>query len=170
MKGRSKEGEVATLRQMVESSQGLVLVSSQGMTARDMGVVRRRVREAGGQVRVVRNTLLRLAVKDQPEEALTPYLRGPVTLVAAGGEPQPPTKALLDMKADFPKLEIKAGFFAGRVRSEQEVVAIGNLPHAAQVAGQLVYALQMPLRQLVQHLRWPVVNLVHTLQAAAQKM
>ncbi len=164
-----KSTMVQGLKKNLEGTRGLVLVRPQGLKVSELEMVRRRLRQAGARLRVVKNTLFRLALQDTPYRELGAHLKGPVAALSVYEQIGPTLSALMQARAAVPTLEVLAGYLGGRLRAPQEIEGLANLPGLETVAAQLVVCLQGPMIRLVRVLQAPIVQLAGTLQAAAQK-
>ena len=166
MRKEQKPRVVEELRGLLERAVGLVLVRPQGLKVPELEAIRRNLDQAGASMRVVKNTLFRLALKGTRYEPLVEQLTGPIAAVALGEQVGPALAALTDKRAGTAP-EVVGGLLGGRLRSAAEIQALAALPPIEIVAAQLVGALQAPMFNLVRALQWPVVQLVAILQAAA---
>lgn len=169
MRKEAKENKVSELKQMSDGAAGLVLLSCSGVGAQQMAKVRSRMRQSGCPIKVVRNTLFRLALQGTSAQPLEREVRGPLAVLACGEDLVAGAKTALSVEAEAPGLRIKAAFLANRIRSREEVVEIGGLPPREALVGQLVFLFRSPVSRVVQALQHPLHNLVAVIQAAARK-
>lgn len=166
-----KVDEVSELKERLGRAQVLVLADYRGLDVAQTTKLRRKLREAGVEFRVTKNTLLRIAAREQGVEGLDPYLEGPTAIAFGFEDPAVPAKILSDyIKAekDTP-LTLKAGWLQGKVLDLAGIKALADLPAKEVLLAQLIGALEAPMVQLAQAINAPAQNLAMTLNALAEK-
>jgi large subunit ribosomal protein L10 len=164
--------------QMVESLQEVftkctvgILTDYRGLTTAELTNLRRRLREAGIEYRVVKNSLAQFAAKQAGKEELASSFEGPVAVALGYGEIQAAAKSLDDyIRTTKSILSIKAGFMEGRVLSAGEVETLAKLPSREVLISQVMAGMQSPITGLVNVLAGPIRGLMGVLQARIQQM
>lgn len=169
MRKAEKEEKIGELKQLVESASGLVLLTCVGVSGQQMAGIRRRLKEAGCPMKVVRNTLFRRALEGTAAEALVGAVQGSTSVVGCGEDLVGGAKAVVGIEAEAQGLRVKAGFLGNRMRSRDELLQIANLPPKDVLLGQLFFVLQSPLWRVIQTLEQPMRNIIAVIGAAAQK-
>ena len=121
------------------------------MTVEQMKVLRREAYDNNVYVKVVKNTLLKRAVKDTEHSCLDDLLVGPLAF-AASEDPVAVAKVLNKYAKEYDALEIKAGSMAGNVLSEGEIKALAQLPSRDELLAKLMGTMQAPVAKFVQTL------------------
>ena len=128
---KQKEAYVADLREKMLNSVAGVVVDYMGINVADDTKLRKELREAGVEYMVIKNTMLRLAVKDTSFEGLTAMFTGD-TAVAFGNEEDPMAAARILCKYQdgdrSKKFVVKGGFLEGKVMDAAETNVIAKLP------------------------------------------
>lgn len=124
-----------------------------GMTDDELKRLRRELRTAGGEFRVVKNTIARKAAEGTTIATAAVSFEGPVALALGYADPVLPAKVLRAFAAKNEKLRIRAGVVEGRACNPAQVVAIASLPSREILLGQLVNRLNAPVAQLAQVLQ-----------------
>ena len=150
-------------------AQSVVLVDFRGLTVQEATELRKKLREAGVELKVTKNTLTRLAAEKADLKDLHAYLEGPTALAFGYEDPVSPAKILSDFAKDHKKLELKGGVLEGRVIDQAMVTALAELPTREVLLGQLVGLMQAPIRNLAYVLSAPIRNTVYVLDAVRQK-
>ena len=163
-----KEQTVSELREAALGHGSALLADYRGLRVTQLNQVRRRVREAGGQLVVVKNRLFKLALADTPGLAMVELLSGP-TAVAFTNEPAGTAKALADAAREFEALQLKGGFVEGRVLDAAQVQQLATLPSREELIAQALAGLTAPLSGLAGTLREIIGKFVRTLQAVADQ-
>lgn len=119
-----------------------------GLTVKEAQVLRRATREAGAVMKVYKNTLMRIALKDSDLPAIDDVLEGPSAFVFAGDDVAAAAKAIKDFAKTNKKLEIKGGLMDGEPLSAAEVEAIASLPSREELYAQIASAISGVARGL----------------------
>jgi len=138
----SKKQIVSDLTETLKSSMSGVLVDYKGISVEQDTQLRKKLREAGVEYKVVKNNLLRFAVKEVGFDGLVEVLEGTTALAVSKDDAIMPAKILAEF-ADTQKgfFSIKAGFVEGEVLDGEKMMAIGKLPSKEQLLGQLLSVL-----------------------------
>jgi len=158
--------EYATL---LEQSQGLLLADYRGLTVKQMQELRRKARDAGGQVRVVKNTLFRIALEQVGLPVQPEFLVGPAVVGFGGEDMAPLAKAFVDFARSTKTLKVKGGVLGRRVLTASDVEVLSQLPSIEVVRAQLVAAIEGPLTNLVGVITAPLREIAQVLQARAEQ-
>jgi large subunit ribosomal protein L10 len=162
---------VSELKEKLSSTKGAVLTNYRGLNVAMDTKLRRKLREAGVEYRVIKNTMTRIAAKDAGIEGLEPYLEGPTAIAMSAVDPVAPAKILADFIKEnkLQALEIKAGLVEGKVIDANGVKALANLPAREVLIAQLLGTLQAPITGFVRVLNGIPSNLVYALEAIRQQ-
>ncbi|HHV06783.1 MAG TPA: 50S ribosomal protein L10 [Firmicutes bacterium] len=164
-----KEAVVAELKDKFGRAQAVVLTDYRGLTVAEVTELRKRLREAGLEYKVVKNTLTRLAVNELVGEDLDPYLVGPTALAFSYEDPVAPAKILTEFAKSAKALQIKGALLEDEVIDSDAVKALADLPPYDILVAQLLGVLQAPVRGLVTVLGGPQRKLVYALDAIREK-
>jgi len=165
---QEKARSVESLRERLGSAKTAVLTEYRGLTVRQISDLRKQLKAAAAEYKVVKNRLARLAVKDLPLDELGGHFKGPTGLVFTAKDPVPVAKALQNFVRANPVLTIKVGFVEGKLVQPAELRELADLPSKEALRSQLVGALQGPASQLVSLLTAPQRELVRILEARSQ--
>ena len=153
-----KKVTVAALIEKLKAAQAGVLVDYRGLTVSEDTELRRKLREAGVEYTVVKNTLTRFAAKEVGLEELDEMLNGPTSLAISDSDPVAPAKIISDFAKKNDKIEIKAGFLDGKVISLDEVKTLANTPSRDTLIAKIMGSLNAPISDLVRTLQALVDN------------
>jgi large subunit ribosomal protein L10 len=165
---QAKTESVGALKERLGTVRTAVLTEYRGLTVRQLSDLRKQLKAAAAEYKVVKNRLARLAVKDSHLDPLAPHLTGPTGLVLTKHDPVGVAKALQAFVKANPALAIKVGFVEGKVLAAPELKALADLPSKEALRAQLVGALQGPMSQLATLLTAPHRELVHVLEARSK--
>jgi len=104
------------------------LADYRGLTVDEVNELRGKLREAGVEYRVVKNTLLRLAAKNTDFACLDEFLNGPNAIAIAHDDPVAPAKVLSEYAKSSKVFELKTAVLEGKVLSSDEITALAELP------------------------------------------
>ena len=140
---------IGGLAARLKGSPNLYVTDFTGLPVKHMTELRRRLRKAGVEYVVVKNTLADRAMKELSVAGLDGSLAGPTGIVFAGRDPVAAAKVLSDFQKEHEKLTVKAGLVDGRSVSPAEVKRLAALPSKEQLLAQLGGAFQAPLQGLL---------------------
>ena len=145
----SLEGKKAVVAELVEkfqSSKTVVVVNYRGLTVAQATKLRKQLREAGVDYRVVKNTLLAIAAKEAGADALVPLFKD---VTAIGGEDLiAPAQIIAKFSKDNKVLEVKGGLLEGEYLDQAGVIALGELPPKEVLLAQVASCFQAPIQRM----------------------
>ena len=167
----AKQAIVAELKETLTGAKGAVLVNYRGLTVAQDTKLRRQLREAGVDYRVVKNTMTRIAAQEAGLEGLDVYLEGPTAMAISTTDPVAPAKIITDFVKEhkLQVLEVKAGLVEGNVIDENGVKALASLPSREVLIAKMLGSMQSPITGLVNVLQGSIRNLVYALDAVRQQ-
>lgn len=168
MPTQAKAGTIEELRARVADATAAVLTEYRGLTVQQLSELRKQLRTAAAEYRVVKNRLARIALEGSPLDGLRPHFVGPTGVVIGRKDPVAVAKALAAFIRTNPALALKVGMIEGRVLQPQELRAVADLPSREVLRGQLVGAVQGPMASLVGLLTAPHRELVYILAERAE--
>ena len=161
---------VSELRALVGLTTAAILTDYRGLSVAELTELRKKLRDADAEYRVVKNTLFKLAAGDSmPIAEMGEFLTGPTAIGFAKSDPVAVAKILLDYARDHKALSVKAGVMDGRVLSAAQVDALSKTPPREVLLSQMLGSLQAPISGFVGTLSGIISNFVFTLQAIADK-
>jgi large subunit ribosomal protein L10 len=143
----------------------LYVTDFSGLNVLRMTEFRRRLRVAGVEYVVVKNTLAQRALAANAVTGLEGHLKGPTGLVLAGSDPVAAAKVLTDFAKEFEKPAIKIGLVDGKPVTPDQVKRLASLPSREQLLGQLAGAFQAPLAQFAGAMNGLLYQVVGALEA-----
>jgi len=146
MPTREQKQEILNeLEEKFRACQSVVLANYRGLDVAAMTRVRRRLQEAGGELKVAKNTLARIAAKKAGLEGLDQYLEGPTVIAFGMTDPVSPAKVLNEMTREFKLLELKAGLVDGKVIDVDGVRRLADLPSREVLLAKVLGGMQAPM-------------------------
>jgi len=165
----AKVREVEELKARWSEVHTAILTEYRGLTVQQLSELRRQLRAASAEYRVVKNRLARLAIQDSPMAALAPHLVGPTGMAWTRRDPVLLAKMLQGFARNVPALSVKAGFVEGQVVPAEGVRSLADLPSREVLLGQVVGGLQAPLAGLIGTLEGLLRSLVIALEQVRAK-
>jgi large subunit ribosomal protein L10 len=160
-----KVAVVDEVRERLNDATGSVVTEYRGLTVTQLAELRQRLSAAGGDYKVYKNTLVRLAITSGPHEQLADYLTGPTAIAFVHGDVSAVAKALRDFARTNPALVIKGGLLEGSTLSASELSALADLPSRDVLLARLAGGIAAPLQQLAGLLQALPRNLAYGLSA-----
>lgn len=146
-----KKAVVAEVSAQVASAQTIVIAEYRGIEVTDLTVLRKKARESGVYLRVLKNTLVRRAVADTAFADLADHMVGPL-IYSVSADPVAAAKVLNDFAKTNDKLVLKAGSYAGKVLDKAGVQALASVPSREELLSKLLYVMQAPVAGFVRAL------------------
>ena len=139
-----KKAVVAEVAAQVADAQTIAIAEYRGIEVGDLTVLRRKARESGVYLRVLKNTLVRRAVAGTPFAGLADHMVGPL-LYSVSADPVAAAKILSDFAKTNDKLVLKAGAYAGKVLDKAGVQALASVPSREELLSKLLYVMKAPV-------------------------
>jgi large subunit ribosomal protein L10 len=169
MRKEQKTALVAEITEGLGRASIAIVSEYRGMTAGEATEVRRKLRAVRGELRVAKNTLIRLAIKDTAFSQLDGQLGGPVGLILSFADPVELAKTVTGMRELGEKFKVRGGVLDGKPLSSEEIQALAALPPREVILAQLLGVLMAPATQVVRLLNEPGSALVRVIDAIGKK-
>ncbi|RKY83725.1 50S ribosomal protein L10, partial [candidate division KSB1 bacterium] len=158
-----KVAVVEELNKKLSEAKGIYLTDFVGLDVELMNLLRKQFRAQSIEYKVVKNTLLKRALKDLPFRDVERFLKGPNALAISYDDPIKPAKILTNFKKKYEKPEIKASVIEGHIFDLEETKAIAELPSKEELIAKLIMILQSPIYRLVFTLQGVLRNFLYVL-------
>ena len=145
---------VAEVREKFQSSEAVVLTEYRGLNVTDMAALRNAMREAGGEYKVYKNSLVRFAARELDLD-IEELLVGPTAIAFTGTRPDggdadvvTVAKALTDFSKDNDSLVIKGGMLDGTLLTVDEIISLSKIAPREELLAKLAGGMAAPIQQL----------------------
>ena len=162
-----KARTVAAVQEKLKAAKMAIVTEYRGLTVTQMTRLRREIRQASGEYHVIKNTLVRRALKDTAYGSLDRFLEGPTGWVFGYDDPVTLSKTLVKFIEGNEKLTIKGGLLEGEFMDQAKVKVLAQMPSRPELQARLLALIQAPAVQLLRLIQEPgarVVRLLETLR------
>ncbi|MDD2695369.1 MAG: 50S ribosomal protein L10 [Anaerolineales bacterium] len=167
---KKRKNEVIDLyKKWASDSQALFLAEYTGLTMKDIDDLRNKVREAGGEFHVVKNTLGKRAFEAEGFPIPEGFFEGSTAISFAFKDPPVLAKIMADFARANESLKIKGGYLDKEPIRAESVQSLADLPPLAVMQARFLGLLITPASQLVRTLAEPARQLASVLQAYVDK-
>jgi len=166
---RAQKAVAVEALKSVFADAGVVVVSHYaGLTVADLESLRARLREAGGELKVVKNRLAKIALAGGPQEAGAHMFTGP-TAIAFSKDPVAATKVAAAYAKEKDRFVLIGGLLGASVLDSKGVEALATLPSLDELRGKLIGLIQAPATKIAGVVAAPAAQLARVLNAYATK-
>lgn len=141
----AKQVVVDEIKGKLEKAEGVVLVSSRGLTVTEDTEMRKALREAGVDFKVYKNTMVNFAIKGTAFEALAPHLEGPTAVAFSYDDATAGARELDKFVSKYTPLEFKAGVVAGTYYDQDNIQKIAKIPSRNELLARLFGSWKSPM-------------------------
>lgn len=169
MNKQDKYYEVDNLSAKIKDAKSVALVDYRGITVSQATELRNKVKDAGGELQVVKNNLFFRALRQNDYKIEKEKLEGPSLALFANADEISPLKALVTFAKALGLLPFKIGFMEGKVLSNEELGRFANLPGKELLRAKLVGMLASQPSRLIYALNYNLQKLALLLNAVKEK-
>ena len=164
MNTTEKQSLVDNLTARLKGANSVYVTDFAGLNVAQANDLRRRLRKAGVEYVVIKNTLARRALSDASVGGLDAHLKGP-TALALGRDASAAAKVLTDFAKEFQKPAMKGGVVDGRAVTPEQIRRLASLPSRDVLLSQLGAAMQAPMAGFLGVLQSLLSNFAGALEA-----
>ena len=164
-----KEQLVEEIKNRFNDSGAVLLADYRGLSVKELEQLRVKLREAGAELTVYKNSLTEIAMRELALPSMTEYLSGPTAFVFGGEDPVAPAKVLTQFAKEHKALELKGGLVENQVVDAASVKAIATLPSREELIAKLLGTMVNPIVGFARVLNGPVEAFARTVQAVADQ-
>ena len=163
---------IAQLSELIETfskAKAVYFTSYHGLSVGDITKLRNGFFKANVDYRVAKNTLIKLAAKQNDINGLDEVLKGSTAIAIAYDEPVAPAKVIKEFTKDNDLPTVKGILFDGEFLPGEEFKKLADMPSKEELLSQLVAMLNSPLQKLVSTLNAPMQNTVGVLNSLKEQ-
>jgi large subunit ribosomal protein L10 len=164
----AKAESITELNGVFKTSNVVVVAHYSGLSVAQMQTLRKQMKQAGAQVKVAKNRLAKIALKDTDAAAIAPLLKGP-TVIAYSGDPVAAPKVAIDFAKANEKFVVLGGTMGKTALDTNGVKALAALPSLDELRAKIVGLIQAPATKIAQLANAPAAKVARVVQAYASK-
>jgi len=165
-----KEQVIGELHEKMAKAKTAIVAEPKGLTVAVVTELRRKLRDAKIDYRVVKNTLAARAAKGTSVEVLAEKFVGPTAIVMSYDDVVAPAKLLVDFMKDRQNFAIRAAVVEGKVIDAKGVQALARLPSLKELRGQIASLIAQPATRLARMIGTPGQQLARVLGARREQL
>ena len=172
MPTEKKAEKIRDLEATFKKSTSGVIADYRGIRTQDLTALRRKLRDAGLELKVVKNTLAKIATDKAGKSALGSIFQGPIAVTFGYKDDTTAAKAMTDYARsirDSP-IKIKGGFLGGSLISAAEVITLATLPPKSILVARVLGGMQGPIAGFVSQLSAPIQGFMNVLEQRRKKL
>ena len=144
-----KQAKVLEIKGKLEKAQGIIFAKYQGLTVEEDTELRKKLREAGIEYKVYKNSLTVIAAKELGLDGIESHLVGPLSIALGYEDPTAPARILNEFAKTHKKLELKAGIVQGEIFDAEKVTRLASIPPKDVLIAKLLGSFKAPLSNFV---------------------
>jgi large subunit ribosomal protein L10 len=160
-----KQEALKSLNEKVAKHKALILVDFKGLNVSDMFGLRTKLKKQGGELKVAKKTLIKLALKENKLQIDETILKGEIALVLGYEDEISPAKTVYEAVKGNQPLRILGGFSENEFKDAEYFIALAQLPSRKELLGQLVGSLSAPAGNFVRALQYNIKGLLFVFNA-----
>jgi len=165
---QAKESFVANLKDVFNTSAVVVVAQNTGLTVSEMNELRSAMRDAGGQIKVIKNKLTKIALDGTPLSAIEEYLNGP-SLLAYSDDPVAAPKITIKFAKENDNFVVLGGSLPEKKIDLGEVKQLASLPSLDELRAKILGLINTPAGNIASLLNKPSTNLAQVVKAFSEK-
>lgn len=159
---------VEKLKDILDSNTAVVLSHYQGLNMQQMTSLRQKMHDSGIKCMIIKNTLVKLAIKGTDFSALESHLKGP-TIISASTDPVAVAKILSEFSKDNDKLKLISAIVDNKILDVSEITLLSKMPSLDELRAKIVGLLNAPATSLATVLNAPATQVARVTSLYAQK-
>ncbi len=171
MPTEKKKQQIDGLEQIFAKSNSGIMTDYRGLKTSDVVALRRKLRDAGVEFHVVKNTLARIAAGNSGKDQIGSIFEGPLAIAFVKDDISKSAKVLTDHIASSKlAISIKGGFLGNKLLTPAEIATIATLPPKEQLIAKVMGGIQGPLYGLLNQVNAPLRGLAYVLQGRIKQL
>lgn len=168
MNREEKKQSISEIKNMVENNSATIIVYYQGLTAAQIHSLRGMLLVCGAEMKVIKNSLAKLAVSNTTAKELDGLLTGPTALVVSN-DPVGMVKNLTKFAKENASLVLLGGVVDNQIVDKKAIGMLSDMPSKDELRAKIVGLLNAPATKLVRLLNTPATQVVQVISAHSKK-
>ena len=164
-----KKEAVKIIKDKFSKAKGVIVTDYRGLSVKAISDLRGKLREAGIEYKVYKNTLAKIAVEGESFESVADFMQGPTAYAFDFENEVEAAKVLSDFAKEQDNLEIKGGIIEGQIVDVKAVKQYAALPSKDELIAKALGTISAPVRQMVTVVAAPVQGFINVLKAKAEQ-
>lgn len=165
---QQKEQIVDTIAQKIKESKAIVFTDYRGLSVEEMTEIRKELRAKGIELKVMKQSLFKLAVKKAGADIEVEGLANHPVAIAFGDDEVDPAKTIHEFSKKHENLEMLGGALNGKTITEEELKTLALMPSREEMYGRVVGSLASPIRGIMGVLQGNLRGIVSVLNQYAE--
>jgi len=165
-----KEQVIGELHEKMAKAKAAIVAEPKGLTVAVVTDLRKKLRDAKVDYRIVKNTLAARAAKGTPVEPVAEQFRGPTALVMSYDDVVTPAKLLAEFMKDRENFKIRGAVVDGRVIDAKGVQALAKMPGLQELRQQIAAMIAQPATKLARVIGTPGQQLARVIAARREQL
>ncbi len=166
-----KEQVLGEIKESWKNVASIVIADYRGITVPVVTTMRDDFRKNGCHYRVIKNSLVKIAVKGSKMEPITALMTGTTAVIWTTGEaPQPPAQIALKWAKDEPKFTIRGGYYEGQILDAKGVEMLAKMPSKNDIRASMLMTFLAAPQSFVAQIAAPVQNFAFLLDARRRQL
>ena len=171
MERAQKEQVLGEIKEAWQNVASIIVADYSGVTVPVVTAMRDDFRKNGCHYRVLKNSLVKIAVKGSKMEPITALMTGTTAVIWTTGEaPQPPATIALDWAKKEPKFTIKGGFYEGQVLDAKGVETLSKMPGKNEIRASMLMTFLAGPQNFVAQIAAPIQNFAYLVDARRRQL
>lgn len=168
MRKDEKVMEVKNLSERFEKAKALIFTAYRGLKVSEITELRMKLRKSSSSLKVVKNRLVKRALKEKGMAGLDQHFTEPTAIAASDVDPISPAKILVEFAKTHDKLILKGGFMDGNPLTAKDIETLARMPSREVLLSRALASMQAPATNLACVLSAIPRGLVYAINAIAK--
>ena len=164
-----REGLVNRIKQGIDQNSNVFLISYSQVPSFQLGEFRKKLKQAGADVYVSKNSIAQIALKDLRQEELIEKVTGQMAFVWGNADSVALAKAMVEFTKGCENIKIQGGLLSGRILTKSDIVKLSELPSKDVLLSMLFATIQSPLTRLAGAFNAKTRELLSVLKQLSEK-
>lgn len=169
MANKQKLETVAAVKEKLAETQSLVVADYRGLSVQKMTELRAKLRDEGVELKVIKNRLAKIALKESGMDPMDDFLKGMTTIAFGMKDPVSPAKVLAEFAKDNEQLRIIGGQMENRVLDVEGINELAKLPSREVLLSRMLGSLTSPISKVAYGLNQTVAKVVYAIDAVGRQ-